>query len=586
MPIFMSASGTTNYIGLATTFHDPAIAILGPEGEVRFAEGTERFLQNKRAMGCIPDHIVRITQLIEEYCDPGAEFVVGNSWSRKMHRLLRLGFALGHINREKILAPSGDRLTRVGLLRYAMAWIQNMQWTFQQSAGSNLAFRVRQQFGKHARFRFFPHHETHAAYACSGSPFEEAACMVVDGYGEMSSIAYYHYEEGRLRCVRKNRGAASLGLYYKILTELCGFDFLKGEEWKVMGLAPYGKVDDELYELLRSFFTVKGAVVQPGSRKTVKAALQKLELRARPSDAPPREAADMALTGQRVYSDIMEELLGKFHAEGLSENLVIAGGCALNSSFNGTVLNKTPFTNLYVPSAPADDGNAIGAALMAYQGDHPERPLPKHAGSPYLGSACSPLALENLVRFCKTGNLRHLPETICEEVAALLAEGAIVGWFQGCAEFGPRALGNRSILADPRSPEMKDKINGVVKFRESYRPFAPSILHEFGPEYFEDYQESRYMERTLRVREEVAGKIPSVVHVDRSARLQTVKKEWNERFYDLISAFNERTGVPILLNTSFNIMGKPIVHSVEDAIAMFNTTGLGALVIGDYLIEK
>lgn len=194
--------------------------------------------------------------------------------------------------------------------------------------------------------------------------------------------------------------------------------------------------------------------------------------------------------------------------------------------------------------------------------------------------------LENLIQFGRLKNVRHLPETIAQETARLLTEGKLVGWVQGRAEFGPRALGNRSILADPRPPEMKERINSVVKFREEFRPFAPSILDEFGDEYFENYQVSPYMERTLTFKASAQQKVPAIVHVNATGRLQSVRREWNARYYDLIHAFYEITGVPMLLNTSFNIMGKPIIHSVEDAVALFYTTGLDVLVIEDYLIEK
>jgi carbamoyltransferase len=172
------------------------------------------------------------------------------------------------------------------------------------------------------------------------------------------------------------------------------------------------------------------------------------------------------------------------------------------------------------------------------------------------------------------------------EAARLLSEGKLIGWMQGRAEFGPRALGNRSILADPRRKDMKEKINGSVKFREEFRPFAPSILDEFGDQYFENYEFTPYMERTLRFRPEMRDRVPAVVHVDGTGRLQTVRKDWNKRFHDLLTEFNKLTGVPVLLNTSFNVMGKPIVHSVEDAVSVFLTTGLDALVIGDFLIAK
>jgi carbamoyltransferase len=195
-------------------------------------------------------------------------------------------------------------------------------------------------------------------------------------------------------------------------------------------------------------------------------------------------------------------------------------------------------------------------------------------------------ALVNLRKFSRIPRLEVVGDAIAKRAAELLAQGKIVGWVQGRAEFGPRALGNRSILADPRHADIKDKINALIKFREEFRPFAPSILHEHGEEYFFHYQESPYMERTLIFREEIRDKVPAVVHVDGTGRLQTVREEWNPRYYRLIKEFFELTGIPIILNTSYNIMGKPIIHSVEDAISVFYTTGLDALAIEDVLIEK
>jgi carbamoyltransferase len=191
-----------------------------------------------------------------------------------------------------------------------------------------------------------------------------------------------------------------------------------------------------------------------------------------------------------------------------------------------------------------------------------------------------------LLKFGQQSKVFHFPQTIAEETAKLLAKGALVGWFQGRAEFGPRSLGNRSILADPRPASMRDKINSRVKFREQFRPFAPSILDEYGHAYFEDYQQSPYMERTLRFKKTVYDKVPAVVHVDGTGRLQSVTSQWNPLYYQLIEAFRRMTDIPLLLNTSFNVMGKPIVHSVEDAVSVFYTSGLDVLVIDDYMIVK
>jgi carbamoyltransferase len=246
----------------------------------------------------------------------------------------------------------------------------------------------------------------------------------------------------------------------------------------------------------------------------------------------------------------------------------------------------TPFRRLYVFSAPGDDGNAVGAALLAYYEDNPEQRPSGCFQSPYLGESMSSDSLQRVLRSGALRNATHLPGTVHSAAARLLADGKTIGWVQGRAEFGPRALGNRSILADPRRPDIKDALNRTIKRREPFRPFAPAILHDHGPTYFKNYQESPYMERALPFRPEVMGRVPGVVHVDGTGRLQTVKREWNEHFHRLLEAFFELTSIPLLLNTSFNVMGKPIIHTVEDAVSVFASSGLDALVIGDYLFEK
>jgi carbamoyltransferase len=352
----------------------------------------------------------------------------------------------------------------------------------------------------------------------------------------------------------------------------------------VMGLAPYGKKNQRAYDLMQRSLVVKGLRIESHPERAV--AWTELVKFGRKPDAPSSDAADLAHTVQLFFSDIMSELLPRLYELRISDNLVLGGGCALNSSYNGQVLARTPFRHLHVNSAPADDGNSVGAALLAYQEDHPGERRPKVFQSPYLGSTMSEEVLDNVRRFNPTLRFSTWPNQISKKAAELIAGGAIIGWVQRRAEFGPRALGNRSILADPRPANMKDAINARVKFREEFRPLAPSILHEYGEEYFIDYQESPYMERTLLFREAVRDRVPAVVHVDGSGRLQTVKREWNERYYDLILEFHRITGVPIVLNTSFNVMGKPIVHSVEDAIGVFFTSGLDALIIDDCLIQK
>ncbi|MDF5707244.1 MAG: carbamoyltransferase C-terminal domain-containing protein [Nostoc sp. S4] len=576
------------YIGLANTCHDPAIAIVDSTGQVVFAEALERYLQNKRAWDVQPDNFNQIVQLIETYCDPKAEFVVSTTWSFNtwqvyLHQLY-FYFYLGIEGTKRIMQPSWKQLLPH---QQNFDWLATLQFTALLKTGRNLAFQMRSRFNNdRIIFKRYQHHLTHAATACYSSPFTDAACIIVDGEGEKGSVSCYSYTNGQLKLVQESTGTGSLGVLYAQITELCGFDWRKGEEWKVMGLAPYGKVDPELYALIRSMIEVKDYSLKFAPPHQMASIFQDLKRRAIPASASYWEAVDLAASGQKVFCDVMEELLNNFYKLGISDNLVLGGGCALNSAFNGKLLEKVPFKALHVPSAPADDGNAIGTALLAYYEDRPNEPHQPSLQSPYLGSTINEKSLHNLLQFGKIERVRHLPGTVHLEAAQLLSQGKLLAWVQGRAEFGPRALGNRSILADPRSPNMKEEINKRVKFREEYRPFAPSILHEFGHKYFQNYQESPYMERTLSWLPEVREQVPAVVHVNDTGRLQTVKREWNEKYYDLIEAFYEITAVPIILNTSLNVMGKPIIHTVEDAISVFYTTGLDALVIEDYLIEK
>ena len=348
-----------------------------------------------------------------------------------------------------------------------------------------------------------------------------------------------------------------------------------------MGLAAYGQLDQELYSLMKPMLRVEGLSLRR-ARDFAQRRDRLRKLRGRPA----MECADLAFTGQRVFEECVMGLLGHLWQRLPCPNLVLCGGCALNSSANGKILAQTPFEQLYVPSAPADDGNALGAAWLAQRADFPDKSPRSVSLSPYLGSTVSAGDLEKLESFCPLPCIRLPRVELIQRTADLLAQGKLLGWFQGRAEWGPRALGNRSILADPRRAEVHERLNAEVKFRELFRPFAPSILHEAGPEYFEDYQESLYMERTLTIRPERRKEIPGVVHVDGTGRLQSVRAESNPLYHELLSEFHRRTGVPILLNTSLNVMGKPIVHSLGDALTVLMLSGLDGLVVGDRLILK
>lgn len=575
------------YIGLGNTFHDSALAILDAQGEVLFAEATERRLQSKRALNCIPDNF-GIEKLLAQYCSDATSFVVAGAWSKSFFQALEQQAAAGEFSLAHLQSPALRADLSYLFPRSSILEMGAYQYHYLLNTGMGMLMAIEQVLGPvRVTFRDYPHHRCHAAFAAYGSPFQEAACLVVDGHGEGGSYGMYQYAQGKIEELYLHQGPESLGMLYEMVTLLCGFDWFKGEEWKVMGLAPYGREEQEMYALIRSLCTVEGERLRYVPHDQLVATLAALRKYQRPADANPWEAADLALAGQRVFEEVMGKLLGHLHQRTGSDRLVLGGGCALNSSFNGRITEKTPFRELYVPSAPADDGNAIGAALLAFQEDHPTAdPLGGRFLSPYLGSSISDVAVKRLEQFGGVRSVRKLSFGLYQEVARCIAEGKLIGWVQGRAEFGPRALGNRSILADPRPATMKDTINARVKFREEFRPFAPSILHEHGPAYFMDYVEAPYMERTLYFHPEVRDQVPAVVHANQTGRLHSVRKEHNPRYHALISAFYALTGIPLLLNTSLNVMGKPIVHSAEDAIALFMTTGLDVLVINDYVIEK
>lgn len=572
------------YIGLAATYHDPAIAIVGPDGRVLFAEACERYLQDKRAFNAPADHLVRAPELIRSFCEPDAELVLAVSWQK------------GYIYPMRAVADVSGLLGRVMSTNvdqtYTWPWptLENQMTALTASismAGQNI--RGSRAIPNKVVIRYYDHHLCHAATACYTSPFAQAACAIIDGHGGKQSCGFFAYEDGRFRNVKNalldGFDLGSLGQFYAVLCNLCGFDSVQGEEWKVMGLAAYGAFSDVWYRRLAPLLRVRGLSLIQMTGPRFLGELDALRRIARQPGQPALEMADLACTGQYRFCEIMCQLLQALHRKGISDRLVLGGGCALNSSWNGRITQETPFTHLHVPMAPGDDGNALGAAWLAFHEDHPRaRPVPE-VHDPYLGSRLTGKSLEHFVRF-NAGRVTHHPEGPHQRVAELLSDGKIVGWARGPAEFGPRALGNRSILADPRRTDMMDTINERVKFREEFRPFAPSILHGHGPDWFEHYQESPYMDRTLRFRPEVRDRVPAVVHVDGTGRLQSVRKETAADFYRLIDAFRERTGIPMVLNTSFNVMGKPIIHSVEDAVGVFYTTGLDALVIEDYLMEK
>jgi carbamoyltransferase len=440
---------------------------------------------------------------------------------------------------------------------------------------------------------FAEHHMSHAASCFLPSPFEEAAILTVDGVGEWATASYGVGKGTDVTMLKEIRFPHSLGLLYSAFTYYLGFK-VNSAEYKVMGLAPYGKPvhferimkemvhlnEDGSFKLDMKYFSY-----DHGLRMTNGAFDEFF-------GGPPRKPEtwmserefDIAASVQKVCEEVVLHMVRHLHRETGLTKLCMAGGVALNCVANGRVIRETPMSELWVQPAAGDAGGAVGVAHYIYNTIH-RQPRTKGWTHAYLGPQFSDA---EIAEYLGTAGAKH--ETLSDaeltsRTARLISEGNVVGWFQGRMEFGPRALGARSILADPRDPKMRDTLNMKIKFREGFRPFAPSVLLERASEWFEIDCDSPYMLLVAQVRE---GKrsIPSVTHVDNSARLQTVTRDEAPLYYDVISEFEKRTGVPIVINTSFNVRGEPIVCTPHDAYLCFMRTNMDYLVLGHHLLAK
>jgi len=451
-----------------------------------------------------------------------------------------------------------------------------------------LAFRRR--WGYRGRIAHVGHHDAHAASAFFASPFDEAAVLTLDRGGDFLSTTLQHGRGSSLRQLVGVRNPDSLGEVYSALTWYLGF-LPNADEGKVMGLAPYGrdKLVGELADLVRrtpdGLFRVNlewFAYQRQGGWLSRRFVERYGPPRVSESEITERHE-DIAHALQDVIEETALHVARSLRARTGSRNLCLAGGVALNSVMNTRLLREAGFEEIFIQPAASDAGNALGAALWLWHqrlGRPREEPM-RHAfwGPEFPASACEEAVSSRGLAARKVGDAPA-------EAARLLTESMIVGWYQGRSEVGPRALGARSILADPRQPEMKDIVNSRVKRREAFRPFAPSVLHERGPEWFGGYYPNEFMLLVLPVRRDRQAAIPSVTHVDGSARPQTVTPELNPAFHRLISEFERRTGVPVVLNTSFNLRGEPIVLRPAEAVETFLRSDLDALFLGDLLVEK
>jgi carbamoyltransferase len=459
------------------------------------------------------------------------------------------------------------------------------------------------------------HHSAHLSSAFHVSPFREAVVVSVDGFGDFASSAWGVGKGIKINVEDRIYFPHSLGIFYQALTQFIGFHNY-GDEYKVMGLAPYGKPiymeqmrkivklkSNGTFELNLDYFrhhrekiSYKWDEGSPNVGTLFSSKLEQLLGFARTKNQVlTQKHKDIAHSAQAMYEEAFFHLLNNLHKKYKINNLAIAGGCAMNSVANGKVLLKTPFKKIYVQAAAGDAGGAIGAALMTWHkvgGEQAKKRVATHSHA-YWGPSFTNDYIGNLLKSqkdrieienCKIDYIPKISE-LTKLVAAEIAKGKVVGWFQGRMEWGPRALGNRSIIGDPRRSDMKDILNLKIKRRESFRPFAPSILREEVSEWFEQNDDVPFMMQVYQIIEDKRSKIPAVTHIDGSGRLQTVDAIINPRYYELIKEFKNLTGVPMVLNTSFN-ENEPIVCKPEEALETFLRTKMDILVLSNWIIER
>ena len=546
--------------------HDSA-ACIARDGHILFAVAEERLSRLK--------HDARFPSLSIEACLAAAGIradqldFVGFGWPPAIE-------ALKHDL--KCMATGSLPLNYVDLVSTVR---RNLNHTRRQNGKKQFLAR----FPTKAQFRFVEHHLAHAISAYSFSGFDDAAVLVLDGRGAWEASSLWHGRDGRLEHVWTIPWPNSLGLFYAQFTQYLGFQPYS-DEWKVMGLAPYGEPGINLRDFIipdDNPYKVSTRLLLDDKPSPLAGITARLgPQREAESEIDPKHK-NVAFAVQDACEEAMMTLARAAVAKTGSRNICLAGGVALNSKANGKILSSGIVDRIFVQPAAGDDGVCLGAALAPHLDNGGKLPMHKmrHA---YLGAENSDEEIEKALTTYKLRATRVADPAAA--AAEMLANGKILGWVQGRMEFGPRALGARSILADPRDPEMNAKVNNAVKFREWWRPFAPSMLAEVAGEYIESATDSPFMILTAQVKPEKRSVIPSVTHVDGSARPQTVERDVNPLYWRLIREFGNRTGVPVVMNTSFNLRGEPIVSTPTDAVRTFFSSGMDALVIGSFVVEK
>ena len=583
-------------LGISCFYHDSA-ACLVRDGVIAAAAQEERF-SRKKGDASFPVHAAA-------YCLRAGDVTAADLTAVVFYDKPLLKF-------ERILETYLGVVPR-GLRSFLVAgpvWLKDKLFMDRQ---------IRAGLGYHGKILYAEHHESHAASAFYPSPFDEAAILTIDGVGEWATASVGIGHGGDITVLHEIHFPHSLGLLYSAFTYYTGFKVNSGE-YKVMGLAPYGEPryvdvimrelidlkEDGSFKLNMRYFNYLGGLTMTSE------AFHRL------FGGPPREPEtlltqkemDLARSIQVVCEEVMLRMARTVHARTGRQNLCLAGGVALNCVANGRILREGPFRRLWIQPAAGDAGGALGAALLGYHryfgGVRMNGTGRDHMEGALLGPDFSDAQIEAALKEYGAPYRRLDRESLIREAAELLSREKVVGWFQGRMEFGPRALGNRSILGDPRSPKMQALMNLKIKFREGFRPFAPSVLRERVAEYFELDEDSPYMllvapvrrQRQIPMSEEEQrlwgidklnvprSDIPAVTHVDYSARIQTVDREDNPLYHDLLRAFEAKTGCPVLVNTSFNVRGEPIVCTPEDAYRCFMRTHIDYLALGPFLLDK
>jgi carbamoyltransferase len=450
--------------------------------------------------------------------------------------------------------------------------------------------------GNSTKIYYSEHHKSHAAYSYLTSPYKDALILSVDGVGEWETTSFYLGKSNSIKKLESIGFPDSLGMFYSAMTSFLGFKPNEGE-YKVMGLAPYGnykkfvsKFDDIIQEsenggfrINMNYFTYEWSDTHMFNEKlgTHLGITNRL-----PEEELTQEHKDLAASVQYVYEKYFFRLINTLYELHPSKNLCLSGGCAYNGTANGKILEKSKFDNLWIPPAPSDAGSAIGCALEYYYSNNTT--LRKTNTTPYLGPKYTRKEYSDILEKYKkyVYHEYHDDKSLIKKISKEITDGEIVGWFEGRMEFGARALGNRSILANPRDPQMKSRLNKVIKKREGFRPFAPIVKRESQVKYFNYRRVVPYMNQVVKVKDEYVDKLPAITHIDKSARIQSLDSKQQPRIYNLLTQLEIDNGYPIVVNTSFNLKDQTMVLTPEDAIKTFLNCEMDTLVLGNFVVKK